>query len=455
MNLKNKIRKVLGVIIAVVMVVISISTVCNAAETNYFTGDIVKLGYYPQTEVTDAELIEYLNNEEKKWTSYKYYIGTGSYGSAKQYDFMKYCDVVLGHEKYRGVKFTSYRPLTTEATADNNSQESNGYELNEIYWFKFEPIEWRILDPESGLAISNIIIDSQSFNNINYFKSTSYGAIFSNTSYERNYYYCDNVSEIYANMYQFSTMKTWIEESFCPIFTSSEQSLILKADEKDSIVFLLEKEEAQNTAYFPSEATIKAKTSDYAKCQGLFVENSQDVDDYYDWWLSSDYGEGMGSSVLHGYSYRTGYYAYTVKADGTIGYRKNIGVSSTNIGVRPAIYIDLENIGEIQSEYNPKVHKVEITDAVSLSYRDIAKIDIMVDADRKAEYDVEFESSDGSIVTVNENGEIFATGRGSAIVTCTITDMNGNISKDVCEVTVDYTVWQWIITILLFGWLWY
>ena len=37
----------------------------------------------------------------------------------------------------------------------------------------------------------------------------------------------------------------------------------------------------------------------------------------------------------------------------------------------------------------------------------------------------------------------------------TVTDEFGNTVSAACNVTVNYTAWQWIIMILLFGWLWY
>lgn len=35
------------------------------------------------------------------------------------------------------------------------------------------------------------------------------------------------------------------------------------------------------------------------------------------------------------------------------------------------------------------------------------------------------------------------------------TDANGNVISDSVEITSAYTWWQWIIRIVLFGWIWY
>ena len=56
---------------------------------------------------------------------------------------------------------------------------------------------------------------------------------------------------------------------------------------------------------------------------------------------------------------------------------------------------------------------------------------------------------------VDENGNVYAAKTGSATITVTITDEYGNKVTDTCDVNVQYTWWQWIIVIVLFGWIWY
>lgn len=63
-----------------------------------------------------------------------------------------------------------------------------------------------------------------------------------------------------------------------------------------------------------------------------------------------------------------------------------------------------------------------------------------------------WESSDESVATVNEYGEVYATGVGSATITAKTAD--GSVSAT-CEINVTYSVLQWIIVYLLFGWIWY
>ena len=66
--------------------------------------------------------------------------------------------------------------------------------------------------------------------------------------------------------------------------------------------------------------------------------------------------------------------------------------------------------------------------------------------------EVEFTSSNPKVVSVDENGKVTATGKGTATITATVkgTDVSTSIN-----ITVSYTWWQWIIRIVLFGWIWY
>lgn len=101
-----------------------------------------------------------------------------------------------------------------------------------------------------------------------------------------------------------------------------------------------------------------------------------------------------------------------------------------------------------------KVYSVNIDD-VTLNYKNSAIINTTVDSDEGATYKKEYHSSDESVVTVDEDGKITTHGKGSATITCVVTDENGNTVEDTCKVTVNYAFWQWLIVILLFGWIWY
>lgn len=108
-------------------------------------------------------------------------------------------------------------------------------------------------------------------------------------------------------------------------------------------------------------------------------------------------------------------------------------------------------LNEVQQ---PKINSVNIDD-VSLNYKKSTTINPQIDADDGVECTVTYTSSDPKIATVDENGKVTANGKGEATITCTVTDQYGNVVSDTCNVKVDYTWWQWIIRIVLFGWIWY
>lgn len=104
-------------------------------------------------------------------------------------------------------------------------------------------------------------------------------------------------------------------------------------------------------------------------------------------------------------------------------------------------------------EVNPLT--VEIPDSISMNYKDSTTITPTINADEVLKYTVSYSSSNDSVVSVDQNGNIATRDKGSATITVTVTDEYGNTVSDTCDVEVKYTWWQWIIVIVLFGWIWY
>ncbi len=101
-----------------------------------------------------------------------------------------------------------------------------------------------------------------------------------------------------------------------------------------------------------------------------------------------------------------------------------------------------------------KVNSVSI-DNISMNYKDIATITPSISADADVDYTVTYSSSNPSVASVDANGKVSTGKTGSATITVTVTDEYGNTVSDTCNVEVRYTWWQWIIVIVLFGWIWY
>lgn len=314
----------------------------EADGKTYKVGDIIEFGSYPQSKVTDSSLVSALNKASKKWVSYGYYSGNGSYDIMVQGDWMEYADFTYNGTKYRAVTFSQYRPYRTSAvfSSGNSYQDNNGYTTNNTYYFKYESLKWRVLDHSTGLALCESIIDSQAYSDTAY-------------SYERDpygytAYWNDAAHTHYANDYATSSIRAWLNDDFYnTAFSSSQKASILTSEldnkaystsysEYDSEttydkVFLLSWSEMQNTAYgftanTRSSSTRQAKGTDYAKCQGLWVDSSNEYS------IQRLRSAGEGSD-----------YACVVVSDGNLDY--DWDVRHTYYGVRPAIKIS--NLGSI------------------------------------------------------------------------------------------------------------
>lgn len=307
-----------------------------ATITSYSHGDVIEFGWYPQSQVTDSSIITALNAADGEWISYGYYSGTGTWDDGKMVagDYMRYKDVMYGSDKYRGVVFDTYRPYATGFTSDidNSVQDENGYEAGTIYWFKYEPIKWRVLDPNTGLVISEIVLDNQAYNNYMLSSGTD--------EYGNTALWGDSSKTYYANNYAKSSIREWLNNDFYnTAFSSKQQDMIqystldnsayltdYSAYDSESTydkIFLLSYSEALNTDYFSSNADRPALGSDYAKCQGLLTTQTT-----FHWRLRSP-----------------GYYSYftcDVSWDGTVDC---FDASQQLASIRPAMRFNLsENI---------------------------------------------------------------------------------------------------------------
>ena len=302
----------------------------------YEVGDHIQFGTYPQTRVDGTPELQAAANAAV-WKSYDYYTGTGSWADGKMQpgNYMQFADFFVDKEKYRAVTLSSYRPIYTgyEANANGNysNQDEFGYTLDLIYFFKYEPLEWRVLDPESGLVLSETIIDSQAYNNfIMESGKDDYGSTAYWGNIEKSYY---------ANNYSKSYIRKWLNNDFYyTAFNISQQNKIkletldnsagatysaYGSESTSDKVFLLSASEATSPTYGFSEALgvsggRKANTSDYAKCQGGRPC----------WRLRS------------ALSYGTSYVRYVdINGDLTYFYYEVSRVNSTSVGVRPACKI--------------------------------------------------------------------------------------------------------------------
>ena len=308
----------------------------NLGGNGSAVGDIITFGSYPQSEVTkksDSATYAKLEAAKKNWVSYRYYSGDSSYGSMKPGDWMEYADMDIngdGANDHRAVRFTQYKSYSTgePSSSDRSHQYDNGYTINNIYYFKYEPLKWQVLDPKKGLVLSKSIIDSQAYSNTVYINGTdAYG----NPAYWNNASYTN-----YANDYATSSIRKWLNEDFYnTAFTPAQKQNILPTtldnkaystnhSEYDSVsttdnIFLLSYSEVQNTSYGFTDNTHSTETrnavgTDYAKVQGLGVDwdkcsfwllrSAGSLSDYAGYVSPGGYVYGSIDVCLNGYGVR-------------------------------------------------------------------------------------------------------------------------------------------------------
>ncbi len=258
--MKKTMKKILCTLLVVVMCLTSVPFAYAVDDGEYQNGDIIEIGSYPQSEVTNRLLISRLNELPLEWISYEYYSGDGTHGSMSAGNWMKYADVEYEGEKYRAVYFEKYRPPHSvnknPGAGDGAYQYTNGYFVNNIYWFKYEPIEWYVLKADEGLLISKSILDAQYYSNESYL-SGGYGTF---NSPEFTYL---------TNDYITSSLCKWLNNSFFNCAFENNKNV--------TSIDLLIRKEAENL----TDTVRGANGTDYAACQGL---NSHSLL-FESWWL--------------------------------------------------------------------------------------------------------------------------------------------------------------------------
>ena len=286
--------------------------------------NVLYFGSYPQSIVNDTELISELNilagkkptaNYDYNWISYGYRVN----GGKKRIMFYQDIDIDNNYTyDYRGVYILEYRPgwaLSPYTTEPYTNIDDNGYLINEVYWFKYEPIKWNILKETDGkaLIVTDLLLDSQDF----------YPSRTSTTTFEHN------GGKGYTSNYSLSNIRKWLNETFYnTAFNVLQKSLIefTLVDNSSSSgnnssytcsnvsdrLFLLSKTEVN---LYSSAFDLTPFSTAYAMCQGLTSSKN--------WWLRSAVST---QSVC------------IVNTDGSIS---NTTAANTFIGIRPALWIKL------------------------------------------------------------------------------------------------------------------
>ena len=166
--MKTHCKRMLSLLLSLLLILPFVGlTAAGAEEPGYAAGDLIEYGSYPQSLVTDDRLLTVLPQLLGEVKAFDYYgseTGTGDQiGQYLPFTGMRYVDVVYQNVKYRGVTLDAYRPFTTVSGQEDGTQAMNGFLTGRTYWFRFEPLRWRVLDPQSGLVLCDTLIDCQPF----------------------------------------------------------------------------------------------------------------------------------------------------------------------------------------------------------------------------------------------------------------------------------------------------
>lgn len=343
--------------------VCDVCTTCGGLNPVRYTrdGDYIYFGHWPQTREIDENVVAKLNEIAGKpplprdnnanpynWESHE---GT---------TYMWQKIVIYNGTKYLGVQMNEYRASGIDALYDKITD--NGYYKLNVYWFKYEPIKWRILTTSGNSAyiMSDIALDFFSMQPDR--KSEIRDDLLA--SYNNSTGVPDGT---YANNWEYSFIRRWLNETFYNEVFNELQKEIIKtthldnsarscnpndypkyygyaenagknkyADQckdTDDKIFLLSLRDVTTTAYgfnkdvLAEDPARNLKASDFAKFHGVSMGNTQK--DYVTWYTRSP-------------SLAVGNQGYTT----FVLYRDNKGViNSPNLvaegGVVPALWITL------------------------------------------------------------------------------------------------------------------
>ncbi len=157
-------------------------------------------------------------------------------------------------------------------------------------------------------------------------------------------------------------------------------------------------------------------------------------DTYYDQEWESDFEEVIGyEAVENGVAIINVYY---YDADEIVYDKYYLWVVS-----------DGEDMGELTEAY---VYDIDV------NYKDegYMYIEAYSDSPEGLYYTTIVDDEDSPIV-IDNDGHFYAAGVGEGTATVYVIDAEGNVFESEINVNVEYSFIQWIIRILLFGWLWY
>lgn len=233
--------------------------IAPTSSSPIINGNTVTYGIYPQTVLTDEELVSNLNNDATEQTN--------------------------GWFLYRGEYYAkiSATPYDSDYTFDNGATIKEGTP----YWFKCEPITWNVLSDANGeyYILSSVLLDAHC-----YYDSDS--ADFESEEYRTN-------NGIYKNNYEYSDIRSWLNDEFYNSAFALGKSHIqtttvdnsasttfsdensYACDNTQDNVFLPSYKDYTNGSYGfsapdnPDDARRCCKTTDWARARGAWYDDNK------------------------------------------------------------------------------------------------------------------------------------------------------------------------------------
>lgn len=202
--------------------VCDVCTTCQGINPVKYTrdGDNIYFGYWPQTCERDGNVVAKLNEIAGKPPLPRDKENPFNWESHEGTTYMWQKIVIYNGTKYLGVQMNDYRASGVYSLRSYIMK--NGYFTFEVYWFKYEPIKWRILTTSgnSAFIMSDIALDSFSIQPDR--KSENRDGLFA------EYNNLTGVPDgTYANNWEYCFLRSWLNETFYnEVFNKLQKEII-------------------------------------------------------------------------------------------------------------------------------------------------------------------------------------------------------------------------------------
>ena len=207
--------------------VCDVCTTCGECNPVKYTrdGNYIYFGYWPQTLERDENVIAKLNEVAGTIPEYTIYTVPEKPENWLYYENSKdiwYIDVIYSGTKYRGFYMKEFRPAVY-GSLGYSYISANHYTNRQVYWFKVEPIKWRILTTSNNSAyiMSDIALDAFWLEPNRYqgFYNEEYGVFRKDQN--------GNMDGTYANNWEYCFLRQWLNETFYnEVFNGLQKEII-------------------------------------------------------------------------------------------------------------------------------------------------------------------------------------------------------------------------------------